>query len=70
VFGIVLISTRLVCYFSCLFMMAVACGLRILSLNCHSFNSGTAYYLNSVAKEVDFIFLLEIWLYVMQQVMT
>ena len=61
-FGIVLISTRLMCYFSCLFMMAVACGLRILSLNCHGFNIGTAHYLNRVAKEVDFIFLQETWL--------
>jgi len=43
-------------------MMAVACRLRILSLNCHGFNIGTAHYLNRVAKEVGFIFLQETWL--------
>ena len=44
----------LMCYFfSSWFMIAVACGLRILSLNCHGFNTGTAHYLNRVAKEVD-----------------
>jgi len=40
-------------------MMAVACGLRILSLDCH-WNS--AHYLNRVAKEVDFIFFQKTWL--------
>jgi len=50
------------CFLSCLFVVAAACVLRILSLNCYGFCIRAAHYLNGVAKEVDFILLQENWL--------